>query len=645
MKQAAASDTTATVRRRNRKSIVTLAMALAVIPRTFQSSLFPRSVVDQGLVTGVTVAMVYGLGQLLQDAAGMVGDAFTDSDDSDTESAEMSTAGVLLLSAAAFGGSRVMQQYFAYEPDEKLYRSGARTLSYWVQSVATATAIVAGIELTNRVLSKDEAAAKKRNILPWAVGAGLLYSVGAEYLRVKRHNPEASLKQSLPEARPARAILIGGGITAVLAGVVTAERFVAGRVDGLLTHYTPRLKRNWLPVGHLVATSGLLYGVTKFMQKIMRDIENNAGVLEAGFYERPTETWVSGGVGSLVSWETLSQQSRRHVSTRLSKQAITEVMGSAYAEPIRVYVGLDSAETEEQRVQLALDELERTNAYRRRLLVIISPTGTGYVNYVMSEAVEYLSYGDCASVTLQYSKRPSPLSLDRVDEGHVQYRMLLNGIKRRLAGMHPEDRPRLVLFGESLGAWTSQDAFMHSGTDGLESLGIDRALWIGTPQGSKWKDQVMSQKWLNSEPGLVGICNSFEDVEQLSEPARRKLRYVMVTHHDDPVAQFGAELLIRQPKWINNPSLRSPSMPKATVYRTPTLFVQMLVDMKNALKPVPGKFVASGHDYRGDLARFVSFVYDLPVSADQLEAVEQALRSNEITLQKRIEQTTAADEI
>ena len=39
----------------------------------------------------------------------------------------------------------------------------------------------------------------------------------------------------------------------------------------------------------------------------------------------------------------------------------------------------------------------------------------------------------------------------------------------------------MVVFGESLGAHTSQDAFLHWGTLGPQALGIDRALWIGTP--------------------------------------------------------------------------------------------------------------------------------------------------------------------
>jgi len=42
-----------------------------------------------------------------------------------------------------------------------------------------------------------------------------------------------------------------------------------------------------------------------------------------------------------------------------------------------------------------------------------------------------------------------------------------------------------------------------------------------------------------------------------------------------------------------------------------------LVDVKNALHVIPAKFVASGHDYRKDLARFVSLAYDLPIDAER----------------------------
>ena len=49
-------------------------------------------------------------------------------------------------------------------------------------------------------------------------------------------------------------------------------------------------------------------------------------------------------------------------------------------EPLRVYVGLNSAETAEQRAELALAELIRVGAFGRAVLVIATPTGTGWVD-------------------------------------------------------------------------------------------------------------------------------------------------------------------------------------------------------------------------------------------------------------------------
>ena len=101
------------------------------------------------------------------------------------------------------------------------------------------------------------------------------------------------------------------------------------------------------------------------------------------------------------------------------------------------------------------------------------------------ETLEYLTRGDCASLTLQYSKRPSPLSLGRVEVGRTQNELLFLRLWERLEAMEPAERPRVVLFGESLGAHTSQDAFVHRGTRGLRDRGIDSALWIGTPFASE----------------------------------------------------------------------------------------------------------------------------------------------------------------
>ncbi len=605
--------------------------AVAVIPRTFQRSLLPRSSVDQGIITSLTVVLVYMLGILTQDSVESAARLVVEED----KSGNMSRKSLVFISAAAIGVGFLSQKLNTYSPDEKLVRSAARTTGKWIEYAGTAGLIIEAVEAANHLISKDKESARERDLLPYFIGAGLLYTLVGEYMRVKNED-DFSLIDTLQSEKPGRVIGVTAGATAVVGALVYAERFIARKVDSMFTRSSRQLKPNWLPAGHLVGLGAIGGAVYFFMKKTYGDIEHGASTLEAGFTEAPKSPYLSGSPKSLVDWETLSVQGRRHVATALTTAQIESVMGGKAIEPIRIFVGLDSAETREDRVALALAELERTGAYKRDCIVVVSPTGTGYVNYVMSEAVEYQTRGNVASVTIQYSKRPSPLSLDRVDDGHIQYRMLLNGISKRIRSMPPARHPRLVLFGESLGAWTSQDALMHSGTDGLRALGIDRALWIGTPMGSKWKEQVLSNNRLNTEQGLVGLFDSYEDVEALDARTRAALRYVMITHHNDPIAQFGLELLIKQPAWVTDESKRPEGMGSSTQYRSPALFVQTLIDMKNALKPIPGQFVASAHDYRADLARFVAFSYGFTVTKKQMAAIEAALRENEIVREKRI---------
>jgi uncharacterized membrane protein len=340
----------------------------------------------------------------------------------------------------------------------------------------------------------------------------------------------------------------------------------------------------------------------------------------------------------------MGREGRRHVVTVLTKEMITETMGvPAVADPIRAFVGLDSARTELERVDLAIQELKRTGAFDRELLVAVSPTGTGYVNYVTIECCEYYTLGNCATVTLQYSKRPSPLSLERVWEGRKQFRMLLAAIRRELYKRDPEDRPRLVVFGESLGAHTSQDAFLHQGTQGLEDAGVERALWIGSPHLSKWKAQVLGEPRPDVDPSLLVDVDNFEEIEAMSDEARKKLRYVMLTHNNDGVGLFGLDLIIQEPPWLGEPDLRPPTVPKWMAWAPVVTAAQTVIDMNNAMNVVPGEFVAKGHDYRADLARFVREVYDLPCTDAQLERVEAALRNYELVRQEMLDAAREVD--
>jgi uncharacterized membrane protein len=103
----------------------------------------------------------------------------------------------------------------------------------------------------------------------------------------------------------------------------------------------------------------------------------------------------------------------------------------------------------------------------------------------------------------------------------------------------------------------------------------------------------------------------------------------MVTHDNDGVGLFGPDLLIQKPAWLGDPSTRSRSVPKSMKWAPIVTAIQTTIDMNNAMSVVPGEFVARGHDYRADLARFVREVYDLKATDEQLEKVEVALRRYE----------------
>jgi uncharacterized membrane protein len=614
-------------------------VAATVMPITFQPTLMPRSGLDQALVTGISTSLNYAFAALIQDsieAVALRGAGRSDPAKVDRRTWRRASIG---LDLAAIGVGLAAQSALRPRPGERLPRGGARTAAWWLTGTGLSGAIVGVLqELIGRRRDTQD------HSFPVAPFAGAALAAVNDYRRRRWETrfPGVGADEGA-SASAAKSFAMSLGVTAGLTGLAAGERVFAAAVSGLLDKGLPGHERLYRPLGHLAALSvlgGALYGL---LRRVDHRIERGAEQIEEAFDDPPASQLVSGGPGSGVAWETLSRQGRRNVATVLGAAEIETVMGEpAAAEPIRVFVGLESAATEAERVALAVEELRRTGAFDRELLMVISPTGTGYVNYVAVETAEYLTRGNMASVTMQYSLRPSPLSLDRVAEGRAHYRMLIDAIHNALAERPPEKRPKVVLFGESLGAWTSQDAFAHRGTQGLVDAGVDRAIWIGAPYMSKWKQQVIYDDRPDVDRGQIGRFNDFGELEALDPEARKRLRYVMITHANDAVGHFGLDPLLRAPDWLGPAETRAATVPGAQQWRSPTTFVQTLVDMKNAANVIPGQFDAKGHDYRADLARFVREVYGLPATDTQLAAVEAALRASELERKRRLDAAKAA---
>ena len=280
----------------------------------------------------------------------------------------------------------------------------------------------------------------------------------------------------------------------------------------------------------------------------------NAGVVyvgranekvDPGYATPPASPLVSGSDESLLPFADLGQQGRRYVTDVVTPELISEVMGEeAVAHPIRAYVGFDSEPLYPTgRAELALAELARTGAFDRSYLLLVSPTGTGWVDHTMIEAAEFLARGDIATCCVQYGRYPSFLSVQKVALGRSQFRLLLWGVKQRLEERPPDRRPRVLVFGESLGAWTSSDVVMFQGIEGFDHYGIDRALWVGLPWLAKWSRSGMSRGSTTLVPeGTVGVFDRHEQLAELTEEQRARLRAVILSHDNDPIAVMGPDL-------------------------------------------------------------------------------------------------------
>jgi uncharacterized membrane protein len=621
-----------------RSSQAAMLLAAAAASKSFERTLMPRSTVDQGIITGLSVALTYATTAVFQDLIENAA-AFVVRRDGDVADDRVRRAS-MLADVLAIGWGAFLERQLAQQQNEALGRAAMRTTGYLMRYAGLAGFIAGFLQDALDVVDPNNKRASSNRTVGVALLGGGLMGLVAEYRR-RRSERLAVEEDMLPfpttewRVQAWKSSLVGGGVTAGLAAITVVERALGVLTGQAFERGLPGSARFWRLGGHVGALGVLGSLAYVGLDRVYQDVEAGTGKIEPAFNKPPESPYVSGSTGSQVPWRTMGREGRRHVLTVLSPQEIEEVMQEpARGHPIRVFVGLDSARTELERIALAIRELERTGAFDRELLVAVSPTGTGYVNYVAVESCEYLTLGNCATVTLQYSKRPSPLSMDRVWEGRKQFRMLLAAIRRELYKRDPAHRPRLVVFGESLGAHTSQDAFLNEGTQGLEDAGVERALWIGSPHLSKWKAQVLGEPRPDVERSLVIDVDNFGQIEQLPPHARETLRYVMITHDNDGVGLFGADLIVQKPAWLGEPELRPPAVPRWMRWVPIITAVHTIIDMNNAMNVVPGEFVANGHDYRADLARFVREVFGLQSTDAQFERIEAALRKYEILRQQ-----------
>lgn len=310
---------------------------------------------------------------------------------------------------------------------------------------------------------------------------------------------------------------------------------------------------------------------------------------------QPDSPAQSGGPGSLIDWETMGRQGRAFVAQAPSRQQLDDFNGEAGLEPIRVYAGLQTADTAAARAEVAVAELERIGAFEREILLLVAPTGTGWIDPYAVSPLEYMYNGDTAAVAVQYSHLPSwVLMIGNQDRAVEASRALLEAVRDHLEQLAESSRPRLLLYGESLGSFGWEVLF--DDLDDVERQ-TDGVLWVGPPRSNRLWQELMSRRQQGSpvwrpvvEGGeTVRFGPDGDTLADVDGPWNQP-RIVYLQHASDPITWLSIDLLFERPEWMDEP--RGPDVSRRMPYVPVVTFWQLVVDL------VMGTNAPLGHGHK-----------------------------------------------
>lgn len=434
-------------------------------------------------------------------------------------------------------------------------------------------------------------------------------------------------------------LLVAVVVALLLLVIGRGLRRVAQWVTGLVVRVLPR------PLARIVSV--VLVGLIVFWAvegllsvEIARIANGSAMAVDEGTadgVEQPQAPERSGSDASLEPWDSLGREGRTFVAGGPSPDEITAVTGEPAMMPIRVYAGyrsLDSLDgyTDYDEMEVlashVVAELDRTGAFDREYLAVATTTGRGWVNQDVAAALEYLSDGDSAIAAMQYSFLASPLAFlaDRVSPRNAG-RALFEAVYARWSVLDPETRPKLLVFGESLGSYGGQSAF--AGVQDMITR-TDGALWVGTPNFTEqWRRITDSRDPGSREilPVIYGGQNvrfaatpdDLTDLDGLRDWESPRIVYWQ--HPSDPIVWWSSQLVRHRPDWLREE--RGADIDKGMSWIPFVTFWQVTLDMVFAAE-VPG---GHGHAYTTEAAFFWADILGIEDEV-RVKAVFDALSSD-----------------
>lgn len=144
--------------------------------------------------------------------------------------------------------------------------------------------------------------------------------------------------------------------------------------------------------------------------------------------------------------------------------------------PHRIYVPVDAAPTHRSRARLAVEATDQAGGMTSSAVLLVIPTGSGWVNSRIAGNLEELYDGDLTTVAVQYATTPSWVAYLKggggVQESAAE---LIRAMRERIDRLPADQRPDLLVYGESLGAWGLVPTLRETGSQ------VDAALLTGLP--------------------------------------------------------------------------------------------------------------------------------------------------------------------
>lgn len=312
-----------------------------------------------------------------------------------------------------------------------------------------------------------------------------------------------------------------------------------------------------------IAASILLLSDKVIFTRVISSLTKRAQGLNMLVFQGTRQPWEperSGSPWSFEPWTAVGSQGRAVLSGGPRARHIAKVMKRGRVhEPIRIYAGLIPGRSIEATVEQIVQEMLRTGALHRDVIVIHTSTGTGWVSDWHLDPVEFLTKGNCVNISMQYSYVPSPVAYVTERELPITAaRALITTIVDLLDGL--ESRPRIYIAGESLGAYGTASAF-----DSLDQLRskVDGCVLSGPPYFTSLVRELSAMRAAGS-PERLPLIDDGRAVRFISHPSHVDRDYqghpyaaewefprvAIIIRASDPIVWWDPQLVFRRPDWL-----------------------------------------------------------------------------------------------